>query len=85
MSPTHRHNHRIKTADPTALAARLPRELRSLDGIRTPEDYRGLYSRVADWIDTQIPGRGQELSVPVLTAAGLTAAEFYRRTFCLTQ
>ncbi|MGW8815511.1 hypothetical protein [Gordonia terrae] len=79
MSPTRRRNRRPKTDTPEALAARLPGELRSLEGVDTPSDYQALRGHVADWLNHAAPGHGHELAAPVLVAAGLSAADFYRK------
>lgn len=80
MSPTQRRNRRPKTATPEALAAQLPDELRSLGGVGTPTDYQVLRGHIADWLNQAAPGGGHELAAPVMTAAGLSAADFYRKS-----
>ncbi|WP_420880747.1 hypothetical protein [Rhodococcus sp. (in: high G+C Gram-positive bacteria)] len=78
MSPTRRRNRKPKAASPEALAALLPDELRSLQGLGTPSDYQALRGHVVDWLNHAVPGQGQNLAFPVMDAAGLSAAEFYR-------
>jgi len=79
MSPTRRRNRRGKAGDPAELAARLPAELRRLEAYPLPSGYRALSADVAAWIDRTAPGRGAALAVPVLKAAGLSLADWYRR------
>ncbi|WP_457537241.1 hypothetical protein [Williamsia sp. R60] len=69
----------IQTAStPEALAARLPDQLRYLEGLDTPGDYQALMGNVVGWLNHAAPGYGQKLAAPVLRAAGLSAADFYR-------
>jgi hypothetical protein len=63
MPPTRRHNRMPKT-NPEALAARLPSELRSFDGLDTVGDYRSRWTAVADWLNTQVPGHAEGLCTP---------------------
>ncbi|PTR26488.1 hypothetical protein C8K36_10560 [Rhodococcus sp. OK519] len=78
MSPTRRRNRKPTGSSPEALAARLPDDLRSLEGVGTPSEYQALRGHVADWLDHAAPGQGQVQASAVMTAAGLSAAEFYR-------
>lgn len=78
LATTRRLNRKAKASSPEALAACLPHELRSLEGLATLEDIRGLQSAVADWLHTAAPCKAQELTHPVMTAAGLSATEMYR-------
>lgn len=79
MSPTRRRNCRPKSQSPEALAALLPDELRSLKGLYTLSDYQALRGNVVDWLGHAVPGTGHELTAPVMNAAGLSAADFYRK------
>lgn len=45
-----------------------------------PEDLRSLWSAVADYLNTQVPGQGDSLVLPVLDVVGLTVAGWYRQT-----
>lgn len=65
---------------PEALAASLPDELCRFDELDTPEDLRSLWTAVADYLNTQVPGQGDSLVLPVLDVAGLTVAGWYHGT-----
>ncbi len=83
MSPTRRRNRKPTASSPEALAALLPDDLRSLEGLGTPGDYQALRGHVVDWLNHAVPDQGQNLAAPVMDAAGLAAADFYRKA--LTQ
>ncbi len=83
MGRPKRHNRKQSASNPEALAALLPDDLRSLQGLGTPSDYQALRGHVVDWLNHAVPGHGQNLTSPVMDAAGLSAAEFYRKA--LTQ
>lgn len=34
---------------------------------------------VADWLNEQVPGIAEHLTMPVMVAAGLSAADWYRQ------
>jgi uncharacterized protein (DUF2267 family) len=73
-----RHN-RIDPSDPAALAARLPDELRSFDSWHytdngDPTGLRDYLAAVSDHL-----GDYADLTMPVMNAAGLSAADWYRR------
>jgi hypothetical protein len=78
MRPGIRRGRQQSASTPEALASLLPGDLRSLEGLSTPSDYQALRGHVIDWINQAAPGHGQELAAPVLRAAGLSAADFYR-------
>ncbi len=78
MGRPKRRNSKQSASNPEALAALLPDELRSLQGLGTPSDYQALRGYVVDWLNHAVPGQGQNLASPVMDAAGLSAAEFYR-------
>ena len=71
MPPTRRRNRRPKHNTPEALAARLPNELRSFDAWHYPDGLRDCYKAVAD----SVP---DNLTHPVMNAAGLSAADWFR-------
>lgn len=79
MSPTRRRSRKPTATSPEALAARLPDELQSPEGLCTPGDYQSLRGHVVDWLDRAVPAQGQVLASPVMNAAGLSAADFYRQ------
>lgn len=79
MPPTRRRNRRPKHESPEALAGRLPKELRSLEGVYTPGDYQSLRRDIASWVEQTAPGDVPELAARVMATAGITAADFYRR------
>ena len=79
MPPTRRRNRKPSTSSPQALAAVLPDELRTLEGLCTPSDYQALRGNAVNWLNGKVPGLGHELATPVLNAAGLSAADFYRK------
>ncbi|CAM3257524.1 hypothetical protein RHDE110596_23750 [Prescottella defluvii] len=83
MGRPKRHNRTRSASSPEALAALLPDDLRSLQGLGTPSDYQALRGHVVDWLNHAAPGQGQVLTSPVMDAAGMSAAEFYRKA--LTQ
>lgn len=83
MSPTRRRNRKPTASNPEALAALLPDELRSLKVLGTPSDYQTLWRHVADWLNHFAPGQGHVPVAAVMGAAGLSAADFYRKA--LTQ
>jgi hypothetical protein len=72
-----RRNHKPSASSPEALAALLPDELRSLEGLYTPSDYQALRGNVVAWLSHAVPGIGHEIAAPVMNAAGLSAADFY--------
>jgi hypothetical protein len=73
-----RWNRPDNNTDPDALAARLPDDLRSFDGLDTVGDYRTRWTAVADWLNTQVPGHAEGLVHPVMNAADLGVVEFYK-------
>ena len=77
MSPTRRRNRKPTATSPGALAALLPNELRSLEGLYTRSDYLSLRGHVVDWLSHAVPGQEHVLVSPVMKAAGLSAADFY--------
>lgn len=79
MGRPKRHSRKTSATSPEALADLLPVDLRSLQGVYTPSDYQALRGHVADWLNQAAPGAGPELAGPVMTAAGLTAADYYRK------
>jgi hypothetical protein len=66
MSKTRRHNRRPKGNTPEALAARLPKELRSFGSYEDPDDLRSHWTAVADWLNHAAPSRGDQLVVPAI-------------------
>jgi hypothetical protein len=78
MGRPKRHNRTRSASNPEALASLLPDELRSLQGLGTPSEYQALRGHVVDWLNQAVPGQGQVLASPVMNAAGLSAADFYR-------
>lgn len=79
MGRPKRRNNKQAASTPEALAALLPGELRSLEGLYTPSDYQALRGNVVDWLSHAVPGTGHELAAPVMNAAGLDAAAFYQQ------
>lgn len=95
MGRPKRHQSTASAATPEALSARLPEDLRTFEGVSTPSDYLALRAHVVDWLNATIgdvrsgqatapsnhaaPGRGHDLAAPVLDAAGLSAANYYRK------
>lgn len=79
MGRPKRHTRTKSASSPEALAALLPDELRSLGGPYTPSDYLSLRGHVVDWLEQDAPGAGQELATAVMTAAGLSVADYYRK------
>lgn len=73
MSPTRRRNRRPKADCPEALAARLPDELRSLDGIDTPGDLGQRLTALGSFAGSDA------LALPVFNAAGHSVAGWYRQ------
>jgi hypothetical protein len=73
-----RRNSKQSGGSLDGLAARLPDDLRSLGGW---VDYRSMATSVADWLDTQAPGHGPDLSWPVMQLVGLTPAAYFRHRF----
>ncbi len=79
MGRPKRHQSTASAATPEALNARLPEDLRTFEGVCTPSDYLALRAHVVDWLNHAAPGRGHDLAAPVLDAAGLSAADYYRK------
>jgi hypothetical protein len=75
---TVRHSRRRLTDDPDALAALLPEELRRFPGTSDVNGFRSHATAVADWLNTQFPGAAEHLTAPVMVAAGLSAADWYK-------
>lgn len=69
--------NRTSTNDPTALARRLPGQLRDMTGFRSIEEIDSRQTAVAEWLDTQVPGQGEELAGSVMTLCGITVAHRY--------
>ncbi|MGG7103113.1 MULTISPECIES: hypothetical protein [Rhodococcus] len=74
-----RRNSKRAAPSPEALAALLPNELRSLKGLYTRSDFLSLRVHVVDWLSHAVPGQEHVLVSPVMGAAGLSAADFYRQ------
>lgn len=79
MPPTRRKARRTTHNDPDALAARLPNELKTFGAFDSPDDLRSHWTAVADWLNNQAPGAAEQLARPVMAAAGLTSAVWYRQ------
>jgi hypothetical protein len=75
---TVRHNSRRYDNDPEALAARLPAELRRFRDSSDPNDFRSHATAVADWLSTQLPGAAEDLTSPVMAAAGISVADWFK-------
>jgi hypothetical protein len=73
-----RRNSTRRLSTPEVLAASLPDDLRRFDELHTPEDLRSLWTAVADYLNTQVPGQGDSLVLPVLAVAGFHVAGWYR-------
>jgi hypothetical protein len=71
MPPTRRRNHRPKGNDPAALATRLPNELKSFDAWYRPGGINDYLTALAAQVAPHEP-------VPVMNAAELSAADWYR-------
>lgn len=70
---THIRGRIRKTDDPEALATRLPDELRSFKPSTDPADFRQHLRAIADFAGPEA------LAMPVMNAAGLSAADWYRQ------
>ncbi len=68
-----RRNLRQNPDDPAVLAAGLPAELRSFEGWHYPSGFHDYMAALSQFLV-----EGQPLT-PVMNAAGLSAAEWYRR------
>ena len=66
-------------ATPELLAASMPAEINLLEFCGTVAGLRAEQNRIVDWINEQVPGRGNELLGPVLEHVGFDMAEWYRR------
>ena len=64
--------------DPAALAACLPDELRSFGSFVDPDDFRSHATAVTNWLNAQLPGAAEHLTLRIMTAAGLNTANWYR-------
>ena len=73
-----RRHHRLTT--PEVLAAAMPAELNKLMFCGTVAGLRHEQNRIVEWLDGQVPGRGQDLLGPVLEHVGFDMAEWYRHT-----
>lgn len=78
MSPTRRRNRRSQAMSPEALATRLPHDCRSFRGYARPGDFQATAARIAAWLNEQVPGTAEELTIPVMIAAGIGPADWYR-------
>ena len=78
MSKTRRRNCKRKGLTPETLAARLPDELRSFGAYTDPSDLRAHAGAVRAWLNQVAPGLANDQSIPVMEAAGLTVASWYR-------
>lgn len=70
---TLRRDSRRRADDPEAIAARLPDELRSFKPSTDSADFREHIRAVAEFAGSD------DLAIPVMNAAGLTAADWYRQ------
>jgi hypothetical protein len=68
-----RRNSRRDTRDPAALAARLPADLRSFGSFGDPDDFKAHLAAVAGFVGSE------DLAMPVMNHAGLSAADWYRQ------
>lgn len=71
MPKTRRRNRLPKGGTPEALAARLPNELKTLDAWRYRDGLRDYLNALADAVPDQ-------MTHPVMNAAGLSAADWFR-------
>ncbi|ABG98336.1 hypothetical protein RHA1_ro06563 [Rhodococcus jostii RHA1] len=83
MSPTRRRNRKPSATSPEALAALLPNDLRSLEGLYTPGDYQAMRRQVVDWLNHAAPGHDHKLPPAVMNAAGCSAADYYRHALSM--
>lgn len=79
MGRPKRHTCARSASSPEALAALLPNEIKSLEGLHTRSDYLSLRGHIVDWLSHAVPGQDQVLVSPVVGASGLSAADFYRQ------
>ena len=70
----------VRVATPELLAAEMPAELNMLMFCGTVAGLRAEQNRIVDWINEQVPGRGNELLGLVLEHVGFDMAEWYRHT-----
>jgi hypothetical protein len=77
MSKTRRLNRKPKSNTPEALAARLPNELRSFDTWHYTE--RGTPTGLQDYCVALAEYAAPHDPTPVMNAAGLSAADWFRR------
>jgi len=55
----------LRGGSPDALAAGLPSELRSTDGLVTASDYKQRAAAIAAWLAKKLPGQGWETLPPM--------------------
>ena len=74
-SPRRRHQRR-DLQSPEALAATLPADLRTWHPVPDSQNFAVHARRIAEWLNTQVPGLGY-LTPQVMAAAGLTASAWF--------
>ncbi len=72
-----RRHGRLTT--PEVLAAEMPAELNLLEFCGTVEGLRAEFRKISVWIDEQVPGRGDDLLLPLLRYIGFDFGEWYRK------
>ena len=72
-----RRHHRLTT--PEVLAAAMPAELNKLMFCGTVAGLRQEQNRIVEWLEEQVPGRGQDLLGPVLEHVEFNMAGWYRQ------
>lgn len=63
---------------PEALAARLPDELKRPNGFHNLDDFNAHADAVRAWANTQAPGLANDQLSPVMKAAGVSVADWYK-------
>ncbi len=64
MGRSKRHTCARSASSPEALAALLPNEIKSLEGLHTRSDYLSLRGHIVDWLSHAVPGQDQVLVSP---------------------
>jgi hypothetical protein len=85
--PSRHRNRRQRRDRVEVLAGRLPAEYRSFNGWMYAEGLRDYVKGLESWIAEELgkpPEVGESLAVKVITAAGLTPADWYRASTSTT-
>jgi hypothetical protein len=80
MGDVKRRNARNRSVDPESLAEQLPEHLKKYQRFDSVADLKLHANEIAAWLNDQVPGAGESLLAPVMRAARLDVAFWYRRS-----